>query len=253
MESNALVTYDKKDILIELNLIKYKLNNQGINYEVETKSKEWKDLPKNMNHKLHTICSYMAMFPPSIPNHFIGKYSKEGDIVLDTFSGRGTTVLESCLMNRIGIGNDLNPLAFLLTKAKSNVPQKSRIITRINQLEEEYNKIKKISIKNEEEKVKMIFNNYTLRQLIFLKEKLNWNKNNIDAFITALLVGILHGNSEGYLSLKMPNTFSMAPNYVKNYISQHGLIKPKRDAFDLLRKKIEKCYQRPLQQGKSYR
>src|SRR3989339_1969203 len=68
---------------------------------------KWKTFPKNMNNKLHTICSYMAMFPPSLPNYFIDKYSKEGDLVLDVFSGRGTTVLESCFMNRIGIGNDL--------------------------------------------------------------------------------------------------------------------------------------------------
>ena len=247
MGSNILINSEKKDILIEFDL------DKECFIKVGTKSHEWKDLPKNMNNKLHTICSYMAMFPPSIPNYFIGKYCKEGGVVLDIFSGRGTTVLEACLMNRVGIGNDLNPLAFLLTKAKSDVPQKSRIISRINKLEEEYNKIEKISIKNEEEKVKMIFSNYTLRQLIFLKEKLDWHKSNVDAFITALLVGILHGNSEGYLSLSMPNTFSMAPNYVKNYISQHRLIKPKRKAFDLLKKKIEKCYQRPLQKGKSYR
>ena len=49
---------------------------------------EWKELPKNMNNRLHTICSYMAMFPPCVPHYFIEKYSKEGDIVFDPFSGR---------------------------------------------------------------------------------------------------------------------------------------------------------------------
>lgn len=213
----------------------------------------WKTLPKNMNNKLHTICSYMAMFPPSLPNHFIEKYSKEGDIVLDTFSGRGTTVLESCLMNRIGIGNDLNPLAFVLTKTKSNVPQKTRIIRRIDNLEKEFSKVETLDIHNEETNIKMIFSDSTLRQIVFLKKRLNWKNNSIDAFITSLLLGIIHGGSEGYLSLRMPNTFSMAPNYVKNYIHAHGLIKPKRNVFELLKRKLERCYQRPLQRGKSYR
>ena len=92
---------------------------------------EWKKLPKNMNNPLHSLCSYMAMFPPSVPHYFINKYSKESDAVLDPFSGRGTTVLEASFMNREAIGSDKNPLAFLLTKAKSNVPQKGRIKSRI--------------------------------------------------------------------------------------------------------------------------
>jgi site-specific DNA-methyltransferase (adenine-specific) len=66
----------------------------------------------------------MAMFPPSIPRYFINQYTEKGDTVLDPFSGRGTTVLEACVAGRIGIGNDLNPVAFVLTKAKSNTPRR---------------------------------------------------------------------------------------------------------------------------------
>jgi site-specific DNA-methyltransferase (adenine-specific) len=194
-------------------------------------SLKWKNLPKNMNNKLHTLCSYMAMFPPSLPNHFIREYSKEGDIVLDPFSGRGTTILESCFLNRIGIGNDLNPLAFLLTKAKSNVPQKTRIISKIDSLKDEFNLLNNVDISSEDPNIQMIFSDYTLKQLVFLKNRLRWKNSNLDTFITAMILGIMHGNSEGYLSLQMPNTFSMSPNYVKNYIKEHGLIRPKRDVF----------------------
>ena len=95
---------------------------------------EWKEFPKNMNNPLHTMCSYMAMFPPSVPHYFIDRYSTKDDVVLDPFSGRGTTVLEACSMNRFGIGNDKNPLAYILTKAKSNVPHKGRIISRIKKI-----------------------------------------------------------------------------------------------------------------------
>ena len=41
-----------------------------------------------------------------------------GDVVLDPFSGRGTTPLQACAEGRIGVGNDLNPFAHLLTAAK---------------------------------------------------------------------------------------------------------------------------------------
>ncbi len=193
----------------------------------------------------------MAMFPPSLPHYFIQKYSKEGDTIFDPFSGRGTTVLEAVFMNRIGIGNDRNPLAYLLTKAKSNVPQKGRILSKIDKLSKECN-MSKISIDGVEEKIKMLYNDYTLRQLVFLKNKLNWEKSNIDAFIAAMVVGIMHGNSKAYLSISMPNTFSMSPNYVKNYIIEHQLSKPKRDVFTLLNKKLDRCYQRPTIRGKAY-
>ena len=119
---------------------------------------EWKNLPKNMNHPLHTVCSYMAMFPPSLPHYFINQHSSVGDVILDPFSGRGTTVLEACFMNREAIGNDKNPLAYILTKAKSDVPQKSRIIFKINKLEKEFKRTK-IDIKNEPPDIKMIFHN----------------------------------------------------------------------------------------------
>jgi site-specific DNA-methyltransferase (adenine-specific) len=213
---------------------------------------EWKDASRKSASKLHAVCSYMAMFPPSLPRHFINKYSKEGEIVFDIFSGRGTTVLEACLLDRVGIGNDLNPLAFVLTKAKSDVPQKSRIVARIEQLRREFEKISNIDISEVEQEIKMIFSNYTLKQLVFLKNNLDWKRSNIDAFITSMILGIIHGSSESYLSLSMPNTFSMSPNYVKNFVAKHGLIKPNRNVFDLLRRKLDRCHERPSRKGKVY-
>lgn len=191
------------------------------------------------------------MFPPSLPHYFINKFSSDGQIVLDPFSGRGTTVLEACFMNRIGVGNDKNPLAYLLTKSKSNVPHKGRIISKIQKLESKFDPAK-INLSKEEEKIRIIFNDFTLKQLIFLKQKLNWKTSNVDAFISAMVLGIMHGNSKGYLSVSMPNTFSMSPNYIKNYIKKHGLEKPKRDVFFILRKKLSRCYQKPNQKGKAY-
>lgn len=212
---------------------------------------EWKILPKNMKNRLHTICSYMAMFPPSLPHYFIEKYTKEGDVVFDPFSGRGTTVLEACLMNRKAVGNDKNILAYILTKTKCDVPSKGRIFSRIAQLEKKF-KSTSINLNNENENIRMIFSDYTLKQLIYLKNNLKWRINTIDTFITAMVLGILHGNSMGYLSLSMPNTFSMSPNYIRNFIKKHELHRPNRDVFELLRRKLNRCYQQPEIKGKVY-
>ena len=60
------------------------------------------------------MCSYVASFPAALAHAFIARYSRPGDVVLDPFSGRGTTPLQACAEGRIGVGNDLNPFAYLL-------------------------------------------------------------------------------------------------------------------------------------------
>src|SRR5213075_2828526 len=76
---------------------------------------EWKDQARLWGPALHPMCSYLASFPAALAHAFIGRYSRRGDVVLDPFSGRGTTALQACAEGRIGVGNDLNPLAHLLT------------------------------------------------------------------------------------------------------------------------------------------
>ncbi len=79
---------------------------------------EWKDQQRLWGHRLHPMCSYLASFPAALTHAFIARYSRPGDVVLDPFSGRGTTPLQACAEGRIGVGNDLNPFAHLLTAAK---------------------------------------------------------------------------------------------------------------------------------------
>src|SRR5262249_4184988 len=85
-------------------------------------------------HSFHPMCSYLASFPAALAHAFIARYSRPGDVVLDPFSGRGTTPLQACAEGRIGAGNDLNPLAFLLTAAKVDPPTRSEATTRLTQL-----------------------------------------------------------------------------------------------------------------------
>ena len=83
---------------------------------------DWKDQPRGWGHPFHPMCSYLASFPAALAHAFIARYSRPGDVVLDPFSGRGTTPLQACAEGRIGVGNDLNPFAHLLTAAKVDAP-----------------------------------------------------------------------------------------------------------------------------------
>jgi len=59
---------------------------------------------------------YRGNFAPQIPRNVILRYSKDGDIVLDPMVGSGTTLIETKLLNRKGIGFDINPNAVELSK-----------------------------------------------------------------------------------------------------------------------------------------
>lgn len=68
----------------------------------------------------HNFHPYPAKFIPQIPKSLLIHLGvKPGEIVLDPFSGSGTTLVESVLMGANAIGNDSNPIASLVSKVKS--------------------------------------------------------------------------------------------------------------------------------------
>ena len=101
----------------------------------------WKDLSgQRWAVRHHYTCSYMAMFPPELPNYFIQKFTEKGDIVLDPFCGRGTTPVQAMSQLRYGIGNDFNELAFALSNGKIANPSEKKVARRLKTLEAKYTK-----------------------------------------------------------------------------------------------------------------
>lgn len=70
---------------------------------------------------------YRGNFAPQIPRNVILRYSKEGDTVLDPMVGGGTTLIETKLLNRKGIGFDINPEAIKLTKQSLNFENNNKL------------------------------------------------------------------------------------------------------------------------------
>jgi DNA modification methylase len=60
--------------------------------------------------------NYRANWSPYIPRNLILRYSRERDLVLDQMIGSGTTLIECELLNRRGIGVDINPSAIMVTR-----------------------------------------------------------------------------------------------------------------------------------------
>src|SRR3954447_4679381 len=235
---------------------------------------EWKDQQRLWGHTFHPMCSYLASLPAALTHAFIARYSRPGDVVLDPFSGRGTTPLQACAEGRIGVGNDLNPFAHLLTAAKVEPATRAQAATRLAQLRLAWNadstawlglgeRIARApddpdsltptagsggraidGVEPVPTEVALAFHPRTLGQLLFVRTTLRL-EDRTDRFLAAALTGILHGKSASYLSVLMPNTFSMAPRYVRDYASRTEFASPERDVFDGLSKKLDRLFRQP--------
>jgi len=80
---------------------------------------EWDFHDEDTQQHLHALHPYPARFIPQIPRKAISIWSQPGDLVLDPFCGCGTTMLESILLGRPTIGVDNNPVAILVSQAKT--------------------------------------------------------------------------------------------------------------------------------------
>ena len=66
--------------------------------------------------KIYKIHKYWARKPWYIVEKYINQYSNIGDTVMDPFCGSGCTGLEAVINGRNFIGQDLNPMALLVSK-----------------------------------------------------------------------------------------------------------------------------------------
>lgn len=200
-------------------------------------------------HRFHSICPYFAMFPESFVRRNVLAWSKPDDVILDPFSGRGTTVFESLVNRRRALGCDTNPVAVCLSRAKADPPRLQEVLGRLAVLERGARRFTSRAPEANDEFFTLCFHEETLRQLLFLKTKLDWREDRADCFIGALALGCLHGEShrtELCFSNRMPRTISTKPAYSIRWWREKGCVPPERDVFSILRTCVEYRYQSPL-------
>jgi hypothetical protein len=186
------------------------------------------------------------MFPETFVETWVNKLTRRGDFVLDPFCGRGTTPFQSLLMERRAIASDINPVAYCITRAKTNAPSAKAIRQRITQLESGFNHRRwEPARRAMPEFFHLAYSMGTLRQLLYLRQRLAWDRSETDCMIAALVLGSLHGETEKsstYLSNQMPRTISTKPAYSVRFWREREMLPPERDAFDLLRDRVTYRY-----------
>lgn len=202
-----------------------------------------------MRNPFHAICPYFAMFPESFVEKQVAEFTDAGDLVFDPFSGRGTTLFQALLMGRAAAALDINPVAYCISAAKGNIPERQQLLARIAELEQQYDSAEHGDLEAERRALPQFFRrafyHATLRQILFLRHELDWQDNWIDCFVAVLVLGSLHGEmdkSNSYFSNQMPRTISTKPAYSIKYWRERNLWPRKRKVFDLLRARVDYRY-----------
>ncbi len=200
-----------------------------------------------MRHRLHALCPYFAMFPESFAATWIERLTSMGQYVLDPFCGRGTAPFQALLMGRRAVASDVNPVAYCVTRAKTNAPSAASARRRLSMLEaafrpEEWEPRRRALPEFFHE----AYRPGALRQILFLRDHLKWRRSDTDCMLAALVLGALHGEtdkSDSYLSNQMPRTISTKPDYSVRFWRRHRSIAPERNAFALLRSVVSYRYE----------
>ncbi|MGB3914591.1 MAG: DNA methyltransferase [Dethiobacteria bacterium] len=166
-------------------------------------------------HSLHEV-SYRACFKPQLPRFFITRLTGENDLVYDPFMGRGTTVIEAALLNRVPVGCDINPLSQILTNPRLNPPEIVEIQERLQSidLQKPQEIWDDLLVFYHPETLRSITN---LREYLLKKEKYG-EIDRVDAWIRMVATNRLTGHSRGFFSV-----YTLPPNQAVSVDSQRKI------------------------------
>ena len=184
---------------------------------------------------------YYAMFPLDFAFDVVGKYSEPGQLVLDPFAGRASSVFAAATQKREGLGIEINPVGWVYAQAKLNpAPQKDveeRLKSLIDMSEEPVQQSEELS-----EFFEMCYSEAVLTFLLTARDELNWRENQIDCTLMAFLLIHLHGKLGEGLSNQMRQTKAMGPNYSVEWWRERNLSPPEIDCYEFLLRKIRWRY-----------
>jgi DNA modification methylase len=188
-------------------------------------------------HSIHEV-SYRACFKAQLPEFFISRLTKPGDVVFDPFMGRGTTPVQAALMGRQAFGNDINPLSILLTRPRLRPITLKAVAAALNTVDWSRGKI-------EREDLLAFYHPETLKKLEALRswisERAPLGHLEVDPvadWIRMVAINRLSGHSPGFFSGR-----SMPPNQAVSVKAQLkineklGVSPPERDVAAVIMKK----------------
>ena len=192
-----------------------RLELAGPGYSVPVYVNEFWTSKQRAAHSLHEI-SYRACFKPQLPRFFITRLTGEGGVVYDPFMGRGTTAIESALLNRVPVGCDINPLSPLLVRPRLDPPGIASIDERLQSLD--LTKPQQVC-----DDLLVFYHPETLLSLTnlrayLLQREASGKLDRVDRWIRMVATNRLTGHSPGFFSV-----YTLPPNQAVSLDSQRRI------------------------------
>jgi hypothetical protein len=193
---------------------------------------------------LQQIAPFVGKMKCTMASALVSAFSSEGDTVLDPFCGCGVVPLESLILNRRAIGNDLHPYAYTITRAKLYAPRNVSVALKLAEMyvssaEESADFIKLDDVPTW---VRKFFHHRTLQETLALTTLLRAHE---QWFLLGCVLGILHHVRPGFLSYPASH---LTP-YLRETIyprDRFPQMYEYRDVRSRLLAKIERMYRRPV-------
>jgi hypothetical protein len=184
---------------------------------------------------------YYAMFPAAFADAVVAKYTDKGDVVLDPFAGRGTSIYSAAVQGRHGVGIELNPVGWIYARTKLSPASKEDVTKRFEMLG-----ARACRYADEAKSLPTFFHRCFSRSvrrfLLAARTELNWRRSNIDRTAMALLLVNLHGKRDASLSNQMRQTKAMSPDYSIAWWDERDMTPPLVDPVDFMVQRIEWRY-----------
>lgn len=188
-------------------------------------------------HSIHEV-SYRACFKAQLPEFFIARLTRPGDVVYDPFMGRGTTPVQAALMQRQAFGSDVNPLSVLLSRPRLRPITLQAVAAALKTVDWSCGEIQR-------EDLLAFYHPSTLRKLealrLWLAQRAPLGTEDVDPvadWIRMVAINRLSGHSPGFFSGR-----SMPPNQAVSVKAQLrineklGVSPPERDVAGVILKK----------------
>ena len=138
-------------------------------------------------------------------------FTNPNETILDPFSGVGTIPFEACAMSRRGIGSDINPVAYYVTRAKVNPPPWDTVKIQIKELETYIIKNRNNPESIPEEEIVDYYHPATLKEIISARDFFLSHREENLSFLMSCTLHILHGNRPYSLSRRSHNIMPWPP------------------------------------------
>jgi hypothetical protein len=167
-------------------------------------------------HSIHEV-SYRACFKPQLPEFFIERLTNHAEAVYDPFMGRGTTPVQSALMGRRPVGNDINPLSVLMARPRLRPPAVADVAGRLAQVPWHSGVIERTDLLAFYSE-RTLAHICALRSWLIERAPLGRDADPVDDWIRMVAINRLTGHSPGFLSV-----YTLPPNQAVSVASQQKI------------------------------